>query len=110
MQSTDREILLEINGRLIRLESRMDKLESRVDVIERRLDRLETRTEDLQTSVYWIFAGISVVIGISTMFLALLPILRGDKGATISDMIALINYGHNQESSRPAKDTRESDT
>ena len=47
MQSTDREILLEINGRLIRLESRMDKLESRMDKLESRMDKLESRMEIL---------------------------------------------------------------
>lgn len=108
MTSSDREILIEISGRLVRMESRMDKLETRMEVIERRLDIIETRVEGLQTSVYWIFAGISVVIGISTMFLSVLPNLRREekeKGATLSDMIALIKFGRDYDSSKPMNDT-----
>lgn len=89
MESSDREILLEINGRVMKLESRVEKLETRAGVIEQRLDRIETRADVLLTSVYWIFAGLSLVIGLSTVFITL---ANRDKGASISDVIALMNW------------------
>lgn len=43
MQSTDREILLEINGRLKSIERRQDSADNRLSVIESRLDKIESR-------------------------------------------------------------------
>ena len=107
MTSTDREILLEINGRIMRMESRLENVESRVEVIERRLDIQGTKLEDLQTSVYWVFAGIGILLAISTIFLALMPFMRREeKGVSLSEVIAMINLMRGQASSTPSNDTR----
>ena len=44
MTSNDRDILLEINGRLIKIESRLDGVESRLGNLESRVGNLEQQT------------------------------------------------------------------
>ncbi len=51
MQSTDREILLEISGRLMRIERRQDSADNRLSAIESRLDKIEQRQEILATEI-----------------------------------------------------------
>lgn len=45
MQSADREILLEISGRLMRIERRQDSADQRLSAIESRMDKIESRME-----------------------------------------------------------------
>ena len=78
MESTDRGILLEISGRLLRIEGSQGRTEERIAVIEKRLDVLEMelrhqgdRIEWLQTTVYWGFALLGVIA-------AVVPLLRRD--------------------------------
>lgn len=86
MESTDRELLLEINGRLVRIETRLDNLEVRVSALEERMTRQEIRmdtfetelrhTNDkidwMQTTIYWGFA----ILGVAAAYV---PLFRREK-------------------------------
>ena len=128
MTSTDREILLEINGRIMRMESRLENVESRVEGIERRLDIQGTKLEDLQTSVYCVegkfdialwsggicFAVIAAMITFASIYVPMLlrkpeaeskspeiyPTITLDAVERIAAMI------RGQASSTPSNDTR----
>lgn len=130
MTSTDREILLDISGRLVRIESRLEGVELRLERVESRLDGLESRVvgvesrldgvesrmvvmehhndiamskiEGVQSSVNWVFAGISILLGISTVFLAMMQMMSnrkdtGNNGLTLSDVIALLRYSRKDD-------------
>ena len=51
MESSDREILLSINGRLIRLEGKVDGLSNSVDKLEARVKNLEALTVSMREEV-----------------------------------------------------------
>lgn len=79
MDSTDREILLDISGRLVRIESRVERVETRLDGLESRVAVMENelrlqsaRTDWMQTTIYWGFAIIGVIC-------AFVPLLRREK-------------------------------
>ena len=69
MTSTDREILLEINGRLMRLETRVGKIESRVERVEsgfihmdKRLSVIEGKFDVMLWAIALGFALLSVLV------------------------------------------------
>ena len=69
MQSSDREILIDIQGQLVKINTRLDRLESRMDKLEQRVDKLETRFDDLTGYIgnwFTILAIFVAVIGVIT--------------------------------------------
>ena len=84
MESTDREILLEINGRLQSLEAWKSEENTRLGHLEARFGQVEvnqavmhdailvntTRLDGLQNSLYWGFAILGIII-------AFVPLWRG---------------------------------
>ena len=75
MTSSDRDILISINGRLERIELRLDRVEQRLDRVEQRLTAVEQKVEALtvkqdilQTSVYWGFAVMGLIFAFVGIF------------------------------------------
>lgn len=99
MESSDREILLRIEGRVIRLEGKVDGLSERVGTLEAKVGALEqgqrllhVQIDSLQTSVYWVLAAIGI-------FLAslIIPSLRKKDGLSLQDVLALMNWWDKQK-------------
>ena len=78
MESTDREILLEINGRVISLEAELRRqreefsefraiTEKRLDNIEYDLRELRHDNANLSTFMYWILGAIGIFIAAVTL-------------------------------------------
>ena len=129
MVSTDREILIEINGRLIRLESRMDKFESRMDKLESRVGVIEEKLIGIDKRLAVMESQISKLswaMALDFSILAVLvtytgnskqetppapqPVIIPPSEPTLSfDTIErIMKLMRNQESSSPANETRES--
>ena len=77
MTSSDREILIAIDGKVTALGERLDHLEARVAAVERRIETLSIevqhntdRIDWVQTTVYWGFAMIAFIVGA-------IPIVQG---------------------------------
>ena len=82
MVSTDRDILLSINGRLIHLEQEQAKQRQEFSefkaVVLKRLDNIETDITiikhdqaNLQTSVYWVLGAVTAIFALITLPAAL---------------------------------------
>lgn len=117
MVSTDREILLEINGRLIGLESRMDKFESRVGVIEEKLTGIDKRlavTESQISMLSWAMAIGFTILAVLVTYTGNrkqetppAPVIIPPSEPTLSfDTVErIMKLMRNQESSSPANET-----
>ena len=121
MTSTDREILLEINGRIMRMESRLENVESRLERVESGLAQTNERLSVLEGKfdiALWsggiCFAVIAAMIAFASIYVPMLlrkpeaeskspeiyPTITLDAVERIAAMI------RGQASSTPSNDTR----
>lgn len=77
MTSSDREILIAIDGKVTVLGERVDRLEARVAAVERGVEALSIelrhtndRIDWMQTTIYWGFALLAFLVGA-------IPIVQG---------------------------------
>ena len=70
MESTDRELLLSINGRLITLEAEQSGMQERMNALIQQQERIADRLEWMQTTIYWGFAIIALIVGLFTLWLS----------------------------------------
>lgn len=103
MQSSDREILLDIQGQLVKIDTRLNVLESRMEHLEQRLDMLEKRFDDLTGYIgnwFTILAIFVAVVGV----IAPLIFSRKDSpttGLSVSDIRELIRLDREAHDSKP---------
>ena len=83
MLSSDREILIDIQGQLVKINTRLDRIESRMDKLETCMGRLEDRMTllehdmiTLQTSVYWGLATIGIFLAGITIIPSVISLFR----------------------------------
>lgn len=86
MTSTDREILIEINGRLMRLETRVDRIESRLERVESGLMQTNERLASLKGKLdigLWAggisFAVLAAMITFASIYVPMLMRKSGPK-------------------------------
>ena len=119
MTSEDRNILLLIEGRLERIESRQEEMSGRLQTMERRQDTLELRMvsleskiDTLQTSIYWIFAGITLLLAVFAVIIAYLQ-LKGSNNQRAEKPSGpfVVNTGYDSETViRMIREVRDYDT
>ena len=120
MQSADREILLEISGRLMRIESHMDKLETRMDVLEQKFIQMDKRQSVMEGKfdvMLWAIALGFVLLSVLVTYMVLRQpkekpegkiqpvIIPSQPTITLEAVERIVSMTRNHDSSKPMNDT-----